>query len=79
MLTFVTLNTHLMAVVDGQQSKSCETVHLMADTGPVEVMNLDHGGTSTLIVNKTLVNRPDSGTAEHDVIPAIAVISNLQQ
>ncbi|MFQ5750391.1 MAG: phosphodiester glycosidase family protein [bacterium] len=67
----------IVMVVDGRQDRSRgvtleELAILMRDLGVVEAMNLDGGGSSTLVVNNTLVNRPTGGTNEREVMSAIA-------
>jgi len=73
----------ILMVVDGRQSDSRgvyleELALLMREAGAVEAMNLDGGGSSTLVVNNTLVNRPAGGTDEREVMSAIAVMSKRQ-
>lgn len=70
----------ILMVVDGRQSDSRgvyleELALLMREAGAVEAMNLDGGGSSTLVVNNTLVNRPAGGTDEREVMSAIAIMS----
>jgi exopolysaccharide biosynthesis protein len=67
----------IVLVVDGRQSDSRgvtldELSTLMHDLGAVEAINLDGGGSSTLVVNNTLVNRPIGGMFEREVMSAIA-------
>jgi exopolysaccharide biosynthesis protein len=44
----------------------------MLDLGAVDAINLDGGGSSTLVVNNTLVNRPAGAIFEREVMSAIA-------
>jgi exopolysaccharide biosynthesis protein len=67
----------IVLVVDGRQPDSRGvTLHelsvLMHDLGAVDAINLDGGGSSTLVVNNTLVNRPIGGMFEREVMSAIA-------
>jgi exopolysaccharide biosynthesis protein len=67
----------ILLVVDGRQSDSRgvtlnELSTLMHNLGVVDAINLDGGGSSTLVVNNTLLNRPAGGTFEREVMSAIA-------
>ena len=69
----------LVLVVDGRQDLSRgvyleELASLMLDLGAVEALNLDGGGSSTLVVNGTLLNRPTGGTTEREVLSAIVTM-----
>jgi exopolysaccharide biosynthesis protein len=66
----------ILMVVDGRQPESRgvtleELATLTAESGAVEALNLDGGGSSTLVVNGALVNRPAGGTAERQVMSAL--------
>lgn len=66
----------LVLVVDGRQPESRgaslhELARLMRDRGAVEAVNLDGGGSSTLVVRGHLLNRPAGGTDERDVATAV--------
>lgn len=68
--------TLILMVVDGRQARSRgatldELARLMLDVGAVDALNLDGGGSSTLVVNGTLVNRPTGGTGERQVMSAL--------
>jgi len=57
----------LLMVVDGRQVASrgaslTELAEFMLALGAVEAVNLDGGGSSTLVVGQTLINRPSDGT-----------------
>jgi hypothetical protein len=70
----------LMLVVDGRQPSSrgvslSELAKMMYDLGAVEALNLDGGGSSTLVVNNELINRPLGQLAEREVVSAIATFS----
>ncbi|UCF20258.1 MAG: phosphodiester glycosidase family protein [Gemmatimonadota bacterium] len=66
----------LLMVVDGRQAASRgasleELAALIRDVGAVEALNLDGGGSSTLVVNGTLVNRPVGSILEREVMSAL--------
>lgn len=66
----------LLMVVDGRQGASrgvslTELADLMIDLNAVEALNLDGGGSSTLTVGTTLINRPEGGTAQRPVASAL--------
>ena len=52
-----------------------ELALLMYDIDAAEAMNLDGGGSSTLVVNNVLINRPAGGMEEREVMSAIAIFS----
>ncbi len=67
----------ILMVVDGRQLESrgaslTELASMMRDVGAVDALNLDGGGSSTLVVNGTLVNRPTGGVSEREVMSALA-------
>jgi len=69
----------ILLVVDGRQPASRgvdleELATLMRDLGCVEAVNLDGGGSSTLVVNGVLVNRPAGGAYQREVMSALAVL-----
>lgn len=56
----------LLVVVDGRQSRSVgfsllELAILMQELGAVQAMNLDGGGSSEIIVNQKVMNKPSDG------------------
>jgi exopolysaccharide biosynthesis protein len=66
----------IILVVDGRQQHSRgvdleELAGILHDLGVEEAMNLDGGGSSTLVVNKTLINRPTGGTFQREVMSAL--------
>ena len=66
-------------VVDGRQVKSRgvnleELAGLMRQVGAFEAMNLDGGGSSTLVVVNRLINRPTGGTFQRQVMSAVATV-----
>jgi exopolysaccharide biosynthesis protein len=68
----------ILMVVDGRQDASrgadvVELADLMRSAGAVDALNLDGGGSSTLIVNGRLINRPTGGTFQRPVMSAIVV------
>lgn len=70
--------TLLLLVVDGRQPESrgvdlAELAQIMHGLGAVEAINLDGGGSSALVVNHTLINRPVGSSVERQVMSAIAV------
>lgn len=48
---------------------------LLKDLGAVEAMNLDGGGSTTMVVLDKIVNRPSDQTGERPVSDAILVFS----
>ena len=65
-------------VVDGRQEKSRgvnlqELAQLLLDLGCVEALNLDGGGSSTLVVNNRLINLPAGKSIQREVMSALAV------
>jgi len=68
----------LLMVVDGRQRKSrgvslAELAGLMQAIGAVTAMNLDGGGSSTLIVKNELLNLPTGGTFQREIVSAIGI------
>ncbi len=66
----------ILMVVDGRQPESRgvsldELATLMLEVGAVEAINLDGGGSSSLVVNGVLVNRPQGRTEEREVMSAL--------
>jgi exopolysaccharide biosynthesis protein len=66
----------IIMVVDGRQDISRgvyleELAALMKDVGAVQALNLDGGGSSALVINGTLLNRPAGGTTEREVMSAL--------
>jgi exopolysaccharide biosynthesis protein len=71
----------IVMVVDGRQPESRgvgleELATLMLEVGAIEAINLDGGGSTTLVVNGTLVNRPQGGTEQRQVMSALATFCN---
>jgi exopolysaccharide biosynthesis protein len=69
----------LLAVVDGRQPAVsigvtlAELARLLIEFGAVEAINLDGGGSTTMVVRGTVVNRPSDATGERPVSDAILV------
>jgi exopolysaccharide biosynthesis protein len=68
----------ILLVVDGRQDESrgvdlYELAKIMRDLGCIEALNLDGGGSSTLVANQELLNRPAGGTVQREVMSALAV------
>lgn len=69
----------LLVVVDGRQQKWSlgptigEFARIMADLGAVDALNLDGGGSSEMVVNGEVVNRPSDGH-ERAISNAILVL-----
>ena len=71
----------VLLVVDGRQVDSRgvdlqELAILMRDLGCVEAINLDGGGSSGMVVDGKLLNRPAGTTSQREVMSAIAVSVN---
>ncbi len=68
----------ILLLVDGRQLISRgvnlqELAQILKDLGCVQAINLDGGGSSALVVNNILLNRPAGKTTEREVMSAIAV------
>ena len=71
----------VLLVVDGRQVDSRgvflkELAILIRDLGCVEAINLDGGGSSAMVVDGKLLNRPAGTTSQREVMSAIAVSVN---
>ncbi len=71
----------IFLVVDGRQADSrgvdlLELAIIMDGLGCEEAINLDGGGSSALVVNGRLLNKPAGFTTQREVMSAIAVFSN---
>jgi hypothetical protein len=69
----------ILMVVDGRQDSSRgayleELAMLMLGVGAVDALNLDGGGSSALVVNGTLLNRPAGSATEREVMSAIVTL-----
>ena len=71
----------LLLVVDGRQPALSvgmsleELAQLLVEFGAVDAINLDGGGSTTMVVDKAIVNRPSDATGERPVSDAIIVRS----
>ena len=66
----------LLLVVDGRQPVSRgvdleQLARIMEDLGAVDALNLDGGGSSALVVNGSLLNRPAGTSVEREVMSAL--------
>lgn len=74
----------LMVTVDGRQPKISvgmslySLADLLRELDAVEAINLDGGGSSTMVVNQRVVNSPSDQTGERSVGDAILVFSRLK-
>lgn len=71
----------ILLLVDGRQLISrgvdlTELASILYERGCEEALNLDGGGSSALVVNGVLLNRPAGTTNERQVMSAIAVFAN---
>ena len=71
----------IIMVVDGRQVDSRgvylkELAILMSQFNCFEALNLDGGGSSALVVNGKLINRPIGLKSQREVMSSIAVFSN---
>lgn len=71
----------ILLLVDGRQLISrgvdlTELASILYDLDCIDALNLDGGGSSALVVNGVLLNRPAGTTTERQVMSAIAVFSN---
>lgn len=77
-------STHLLLVtVDGRQATSVgatlvELAGLMLRLGAWDAMNFDGGGSTTMVVDGKVVNRPSDATGEREVGNALVVVKRSQ-
>jgi hypothetical protein len=70
----------LLMVVDGRQPGHSigmtldEVARFLIELGVTEAINLDGGGSTTMVVENTIVNRPSDPTGERPVSDAILVL-----
>ncbi|NKB89074.1 MAG: hypothetical protein GKS06_12735 [Acidobacteria bacterium] len=69
----------VLVVIDGRQRESrgvdlLELANIMLELGVDEAVNLDGGGSSTLVVDGVLVNRPLGAQIEREVMSALLVV-----
>ena len=72
----------VLMVIDGRQVESRgayleELALLMTQFDCVEALNLDGGGSSTLVVNNSLINSPLGLTSQREVMSAIAFVEDI--
>lgn len=70
-----------MVTVDGRQSSSAgatlnELADFMRTIGAHSALNLDGGGSTTLVVHNNVVNSPSDGSGERSVSNALMLVSN---
>lgn len=70
----------ILLLIDGRQLISrgvdlSELARILYDLGCRDALNLDGGGSSSLVVNGILLNRPAGTTTEREVMSALAVFS----
>jgi exopolysaccharide biosynthesis protein len=71
----------LLVVVDGRQPALsigmtlAELATLLIEFGATEAINLDGGGSTTMVVGKEIVNRPSDVTGERPISDAILVLA----
>ncbi|MFQ6614627.1 MAG: phosphodiester glycosidase family protein, partial [Fidelibacterota bacterium] len=73
--------SQIYILVDGRQPQSRgvwleELAQMFLDQGCEEAINLDGGGSSALIVDGILLNRPAGGTIQREVMTAITIHGN---
>tara|TARA_B100000886_G_C20380032_1_gene473527 strand:- start:145 stop:1077 length:933 start_codon:yes stop_codon:yes gene_type:complete len=78
---YTTQNELILMVVDGRQSDSRgvyleELALLMSQFNCVEALNLDGGGSSALIADSRLLNRPLGRTSQREVMSAVGIFYN---
>jgi len=71
----------VLLIVDGRQLNSrgvdlMELAIIMRDLDCVEAINLDGGGSSAMVVDGKLINRPSGTSSQREVMSAIAVSVN---
>ncbi len=69
----------MLVTIDGRQPGESigmpltTLAELLIELGAVEAMNLDGGGSTTMVVQDKIVNRPSDATGERPVSDAILV------
>lgn len=72
--------TVLMVTVDGRRSghsvgmSTPELIHLFQRLGATDVLNLDGGGATTMVINGVLANRPSDWRGQRPVANAVAIV-----
>ena len=72
----------ILLVVDGRQANSRgvyleELALIMRDIGCIEALNLDGGGSSVLLVDGYLINRPFGFKSSREIMSAISIDKKL--
>lgn len=72
----------ILLVVDGRQRDSrgadlVELANILLDLECVEAVNLDGGGSATLVIDGELVNRPGGDTVEREIMSALTVVERI--
>ena len=75
---FTDENELILMVVDGRQSDSRgvyleELALLMSQFNCIEALNLDGGGSSALVADSRLLNRPLGRTSQREVMSAVGI------
>jgi exopolysaccharide biosynthesis protein len=77
---------HLVLVtVDGRQPQKSvgmtieELAKLMIELGCVEAMNLDGGGSTTMVIRNKIANNPSDAAGERPVSDALLVFTRLKE
>ena len=71
----------LLVTVDGRQSKISvgmslySLADLLLELNAIDAINLDGGGSTTMVVKQKVVNKPSDQTGERPVSDAILVLS----
>ncbi len=68
----------ILMVADGRQTNSQgvslpEMAQIMIDLGATEAINLDGGGSSTIVLGDSLLNRPQGGTFQRSIPTFLAI------
>ena len=75
----------LLATVDGRQPgisagmTLAELAQMLLDFGAVEAMNLDGGGSTTMVIEGKIVNKPSDAAGERSVSDALLVFPRKKQ
>jgi exopolysaccharide biosynthesis protein len=56
-----------------------ELAKLMVELGCVEAMNLDGGGSTTMVIRNKVINSPSDATGERPVSDALLVFTRLRE
>jgi exopolysaccharide biosynthesis protein len=75
----------LLATVDGRQPgisagmTLAELAQMLLDFGAVQAMNLDGGGSTTMVIDGKIVNKPSDAAGERSVSDALLVFPRKKQ